>query len=32
MRRLFRGGLDEVAIYDRPLTPEEIRNHCEAAR
>lgn len=32
MRRLFRGGLDEVAFYDRPLTPEEIRSHRDAAR
>jgi hypothetical protein len=32
MRRLFRGGLDEVALYNRPLTPEEIRSHCGAAR
>jgi hypothetical protein len=32
MRRLFRGGLDEVAFYDRPLTPEEIRSHRDAVR
>lgn len=31
MRRLFRGGIDEVAIYDRPLTPEEIHSRRSAA-
>ena len=28
--RLFRGALDEVAIYDRALTESEIRNHYHA--
>jgi hypothetical protein len=28
--RLFRGGVDELALYDRPLSPEEIRRHFEA--
>lgn len=28
--RLFRGGVDEFALYDRPLSPEEIRAHYEA--
>ncbi|MBN8459861.1 MAG: FecR domain-containing protein [Verrucomicrobia bacterium] len=32
MRRLYRGGLDEVAFYDRPLSPEEIRSHHDAAK
>lgn len=32
MLRLFRGGLDEVALYDRALTAEEIRNHRAAVR
>jgi hypothetical protein len=30
MRRLFRGGMDEVAIYNRPLTPDEIRSRRDA--
>jgi hypothetical protein len=30
--RLFRGSLDEVALYDRPLTEQEIRSHYEAMR
>ncbi|MFI4861445.1 MAG: LamG-like jellyroll fold domain-containing protein [Phycisphaerales bacterium JB063] len=28
--RLFRGSLDEFAIYDRPLTIEEVRSHYRA--
>jgi hypothetical protein len=30
--RLFSGELDEVALYDRVLKEEEIRNHYELAR
>ena len=28
--RLFRGGLDELALYDRPLSLEEIKTHIQA--
>ncbi len=28
--RLFRGSLDELALYDRPLTEREIRSHYQA--
>ncbi|MDR3634309.1 MAG: hypothetical protein P4L84_10940 [Isosphaeraceae bacterium] len=28
--RAFAGGLDELALYDHPLSPAEIRNHLQA--
>jgi hypothetical protein len=30
--RAFEGRLDELAIYDRPLTPEEIRRHARLGK
>jgi hypothetical protein len=30
--RAFEGRLDELAVYPRPLTPEEIRRHAEARK
>jgi hypothetical protein len=30
--RAFEGRLDELAVYDRPLTPEEIRRHARMTR
>ena len=29
--QFFRGGLDEVAVYDDPLSAEQVLDHYEAA-